>query len=515
MHELHTERLSRVRDEITRTKESDATGNDRLHMPLDDSIGTPKESQWLIACDENMAAESLPWNDNSPFPSSPNDDDELFLAGLDRVDDSFSTEVASPQDANDPIMELETLLDHGILYHSLAHKYSQVLRMYDEDFCVIPLSGDCRNNPFRVGMSTISSYDFLLHAVMAVSTQHLAKQNHCTTTLASMHNHWSTALHLFSQSLYSSQVVPLLDALLILVSFETTQSASAMWSVHLNGAYQLLEHHGPLEKCRDNPRMRAQLAMLLWWDVTIALISRRDPRFPMEYLDSFVIDDRNDGWSFFDLNGCPLGLLVAMARLAKLASVHEQTLRMEWTMFNRSPVDAALREVKEFVNDAEVGLDDIHNLEEEANTRRNRYHCVEAWRHAIMLYACRVFTREQDPYQLRQIDHLARIILDSVRCIPKTDILQKQLLFPVFLAASEACNETDRVFVRQYCKHWSNVSRFYHFESAATVLESVWDDWSLSTRGSYWWGVKISQGAAMGLPTEVHDMALAEELLLG
>jgi len=38
-----------------------------------------------------------------------------------------------------------------------------------------------------------------------------------------------------------------------------------MWAMHLNGAYQLLQQYGSLEKCRYNPRMRAQLAMLLWY----------------------------------------------------------------------------------------------------------------------------------------------------------------------------------------------------------------------------------------------------------
>ncbi|GJN79976.1 hypothetical protein PLIIFM63780_003500 [Purpureocillium lilacinum] len=145
-----------------------------------------------------------------------------------------------------------------------------------------------------------------------------------------------------------------------------------------------------------------------------------------------------------------------------------------------------LTEVKDFTNDAEVGFEDLNNLEEEAN----------------------------DPYQLRQIDHLARVILDSVRCIPETDILQKQLLLPVFLAACESCSETDRVFIRQYCKHWSKVSRFYHFESAAAVLEDIWKDWSLSTRSVYWWGVKVGNGGLMGSGVEAQG-TLAMELLLG
>ena len=247
-----------------------------------------------------------------------------------------------------------------------------------------------------------------------------------------------------------------------------------MWGVHLNGARKLLESAGAVRTCQRSARVRAQVAMLVWytnsivhfsisvmatcgtddmyrWDITVAFISRKRPRLPLTYLETLMAYNESDGWSFFTLNGCPAEFVMAMAQLAKLSSIYEQTSHMEWTIFNKFPVDVVIEEVKAYHNEEEVTSDDFDHLKEDPEARRNRFHCVEAWRHTIILYACRVFTLMQDENGMRLINHLARVILDHVRCIPHTDILQKQVLLPVFLAASEVGDERNRAFVRRWC----------------------------------------------------------------
>lgn len=56
-----------------------------------------------------------------------------------------------------------------------------------------------------------------------MSSQHLAKQNGSTDLMVEMHSHRSTALKLFSEALGQSDVLPLLDTLLILFSLEVEQ----------------------------------------------------------------------------------------------------------------------------------------------------------------------------------------------------------------------------------------------------------------------------------------------------
>lgn len=223
--------------------------------------------------------------------------------------------------------------------------------------------------------------------------------------------------------------------------------------------------------------------------------------------------DETDGWSFFTLNGCPAEFVLSMAQLAKLASIYELTTHMEWTSFNRFPVDAVIEEVKAYHNEEDVATGDFGHLDEDPDVRRNRFHCVEAWRHSIILYACRVFTPKQDGNGTRLITHLARVILDHVRCIPNSDILQKQVLLPVFLAASEVGDARNRAFVREWCKYWSITSRFYMFETAANLLEVIWKDWDTSTRDVYWWGIKIGPESWPKYNSMEPHMVL--ELLLG
>lgn len=401
----------------------------------------------------------------------------------------------------------------NIQYDDLAHKYRDVLTMYDEEFCVVPLTWDCRTNPFRAQMENIKKFPFLLHAILALSSQHLAKKNNDPSLVIEMYKHRSTALHLFSESLNYSSIVPLLDTILIMVNLETTQTATSTWGVHLSGAQSLLERDGAVERYGGNPHLQAQLAMIIWWDVTIAFIARKEPRLPATYLDMLAEQEKGDNWSFFGLNGCPVEFVKAMARLAKLAAIYMKTTRMEWTIFNRLPVDAVIEQIKNYVNEEAVDINNTVHLERDLDARQNRFHCIEAWRHAILLYAYRVFVPKQDHSKLRLISHLSRLILDSVRCIPKTDVLQKQLLLPLFLAGAEVIDETTRHFILEYCTHWSNTSRFYHFESAGVLLKAIWKDASISTRDEHWWGVKLRSEACTQSEGNVQPMV--SELLFG
>ncbi|KIW00467.1 uncharacterized protein PV09_07991 [Verruconis gallopava] len=402
-----------------------------------------------------------------------------------------------------------------IQFSNVADKYRAVLELYDRDYCVIPLSGDCQSNPFRVDNARIHDAPFLLHAVLALATQHLAKQNKTQDFSTEMLSHWSNAMQLFSCALSQPSQILMIDTLLILINFEITQSASAYWGVHLNGARNLLEQSSALQRIAVNSKLRAQVAMLVWWDVTIAFISRRQPRLPQTYLQAVKSCKESNSWSFFTLNGCPIEFVSSMARLAKLASIYEKTLQMEWTTFNDFPVFAEMCQIQAFVNPEHVFLDDLdaHTLDDNVDLKRNRYHCIEAWRNAILLYVYQVFLPRKDQDNVRKRAYLARSVLDNVRCIPRSDMIQKQVLLPVFLAGAEVKTDADREFSKQYCTYWSAASRFYHFGSASELLEEIWDEMDKSADEQYWWGVKVSSHGTTHADDKEDSMI--QEILLG
>jgi hypothetical protein len=248
------------------------------------------------------------------------------------------------------------------------------------------------------------------------------------------------------------------------------------------------------------------------WDATLAIISRTQPLLNPDYLQALMEHDDEEEWTFFELNGCPAELVKYMVQLATLAFTYEQVLIMEWASFNTFPVEDIIHRLQNWANDKDATADSITESEDDPDCRRNAFHCIEAWRHGLLLYALRVFYRPQTPAGLRSILHLARVVLDHVRCIPQTAIVQKQTLLPVFLAAAEVGEEATRSFVRQYCAHWSSTARYSMFGTVLTLLEIIWADWSDSARESYWWGVKVGHHRR---DVSSADGNLMSELLLG
>ncbi|KAK3641926.1 hypothetical protein LTR56_011027 [Elasticomyces elasticus] len=348
-----------------------------------------------------------------------------------------------------------SLLSQGVQFHNTAHQAGAILEMYDREFCVLPLTMDVQHNPFRVRSDSCEASSYLLHAVLAISAQHLAKKHCITQLLGEAQNHQALAVHHFRKALDHTPASRLLDTLLILVNFEATQTASSAWIVHLSGARRLLEVMGTAQACHSSPKARAQIAMLVWWDVTLACISRRQMSLPISYIEILRDYDGVDGWTFFALNGCPIELVFHMARLAKLASIYEQVIDLEHTTFQDGAVASIVDTVRFWNNPEDPTLEEIGVDSSNVASRRHRYHCIEAWRNGILLYCYRVFHRPADAAHVRVITHLAHLVLDHIRCIPRTEIVQKQVLLPLFLAAAEAEDETTRDFARTYCAYWN------------------------------------------------------------
>jgi Fungal specific transcription factor domain len=86
----------------------------------------------------------------------------------------------------------------------------------------MPLTHDYSANPFRVRLDRIQESPSLLHAVMALSSQHLAKIGRDASMATEMHSHQSTAMQLFSTALNNPNSEPVLDTLLLLIIFEAS-----------------------------------------------------------------------------------------------------------------------------------------------------------------------------------------------------------------------------------------------------------------------------------------------------
>lgn len=85
---------------------------------------------------------------------------------------------------------------------------------------------DVRDNPYRLKAKSCHLSPSLLHATLALSFQHLAKQRNSSDLEEKTHHHRSAAIQEFSQALVASRGSSLLDTLLNLVNLEVSLNQS-------------------------------------------------------------------------------------------------------------------------------------------------------------------------------------------------------------------------------------------------------------------------------------------------
>ncbi|KAL4906341.1 fungal-specific transcription factor domain-containing protein [Aspergillus multicolor] len=410
----------------------------------------------------------------------------------------------------------------------------RLLEMYDSEFCILPLTSDMPINPFRCQHQTPGSQgsSLLFHSVLALCCQHL--EGLTGSGSAEADEHRRKALQLLDGALQSKTIQDgfhLLDPILILFTLDCTLSASGTWTKHLNRAHTLLQACGG-PSALTTPRVRSQVGMLLWWDATLALLSRKGPIMDRAYLEFLVLWETQDEWSFFELTGCPRELVVHLYDLAELARQREIAAGMRWLSFSGVPVaemegrlggwrngdwgafDVAAANAEDLVGDGgsatALGLPNANpedngspghaddSLEESLHAAQDRYHCAETWRCGLLLYLERVFkSNPTNPKAKRQhrltLTKLARRIINHSQSCRRTSQTQKQLLLPIFLAGCETGDAEMREFVKGYCAYWGERSRYSMFYSAIVLLEEIWaapeGEGSGTTKGKgMWWG---------------------------
>ena len=375
----------------------------------------------------------------------------------------------------------------------------------DQEFCTRPLTKDFAFNPFRCREETSDGTNFLFHAILALSSHHLARTQGDVHLKTESLNHKSTAIKLYSEALLQPDIqhLALLDTLLILITLEAAQSALSTWKVHLVGAYNLIEAAGGVSVL-VTPRLRSQFGMLQWWDLTIALMSRQNPVFDEAYLNAIFSSGSDDSQLFFDLSGCPAVFAKFMTRLARTAAKFEATQFFAWARFDDSPVDELERCLKSWSNPYGNTCHNI-KIEEDPQVTRDSFHCVEAWRHALLIYILQVFRRDQREDNAKTTAYFARLILDHTRCIRRSSVTQKQVLLPVFLAGSEVLDVSSRKEICDYCSFWAEANGYYMFQNVADLLGSVWKDRKQHAEQPYWWGMTVdryTQTAAGSMTTQ-------------
>ncbi|KAK2756180.1 hypothetical protein FQN54_005588 [Arachnomyces sp. PD_36] len=400
------------------------------------------------------------------------------------------------------------------LSSAFRNDHDNLLQMYDVEFCVLPLTSDITVNPFRCQPQTSQGSRLLFHSILALCCQHLDRLTGSYSAEAVKHRSKAAQLlELAVQNEEGTNKFHLLEPILIMFTLDCTLSAIGTWSTHLTRAHSVLQACGGPDAL-SNPRVRSQVAMLAWWDTTLALISRQGPIMSQTYLDFLIRWEKEDEWSFFDLTGCPRELIMHLFELADLARQKEIASSMRWLNLDMTPIIEAEREITAWVNGfapLSHTLDDSNEddepTESQFDDQQDRYHCAEAWRYALLLYIQRIFKcndhRQRPP---RSIRRLLRLTVDHIRCVRRTSQIQKQLLLPIFLAGSEASDADTHEFVKEYCRYWAEKTRYEMFSSVPVLLQEIWDS-------GEWWGCVVDRKTKTG--SAMQGQVVATQFLFG
>ncbi|KAK6366489.1 hypothetical protein LTS17_010574 [Exophiala oligosperma] len=286
------------------------------------------------------------------------------------------------------------------------------------------------------------------------------------------------------------ETVPM-DTMLILFALDSLVSAVGPWKARLSDTYLRLESIGGVNFiASSSARFRAQLAMFVWWDCSVALLARSEPIFPASYYDLILSVDDNASWNIFTLSGVPPALFQYCRELTQLSSEKEQISNLRYAIFDNTRALELERCIREYTVGDFILSRGTADRWESIQGWHDYYNASNAWKYALMLYISRVlkWDRKSDEL-LPEITTLSRLVLDSIRCCRLDSPLQKQLLFPVFLAGSESLDSYSREFVRDYCEQWYQKCRYNMFREVSALLETIWAQRDLSHDNfSVWWG---------------------------
>lgn len=284
----------------------------------------------------------------------------------------------------------------------------------------------------------------------------------------------SRALSIFASHLNDLSIEAGISTSLLLIALDYAETAVSNWTIHLRGALHILESHGGIYLAEHRPNLRSQIAMLIWYDVNAALISRCGPIFPREYLKALMEWQSENEWSVLALNGLPDGMFLDMYDLVVAAA-------------NIAPVNL------ETMADLQSRF-----LNAEINIQGNRHlaSMSQVWKLGLLLYCSRIFPRSDlpSPFSIASAENMEATmniadfnypldphclsfqILSMVADLPPDSNFQKQCLMPTILAACEmsAADWQYRNVAVQYCEHWKEKTGIWIFDTGLEFMRGVW-----------------------------------------
>ena len=119
-----------------------------------------------------------------------------------------------------------------------------------------------------------------------------------------------------------------------------------------------------------------------------------------------------------------------------------------------------------------------------AAEQRDLLHISESFRFSALLYVTRL-AHPFLPSSAPEFQSTVNLVLYHITALPITSCVNKFLLWPLFLAGTEAVDSSHRDLIRQRCLEIQRESGFYNNISCLEVLERVWMDGEVGAGQDY------------------------------
>jgi len=110
-----------------------------------------------------------------------------------------------------------------------------------------------------------------------------------------------------------------------------------------------------------------------------------------------------------------------------------------------------------------------------ATEQRDLLHISESFRYSALLYVTRL-AHPFLPSSAPEFQSTVSLVLSHITALPITSCVNKFLLWPLFIAGTEAVEQRHRDLIRARCLEIQRESGFYNNISCLEVLERVWMD---------------------------------------
>lgn len=361
-------------------------------------------------------------------------------------------------------------------YFQLPAAILEQVAFYTWRFSPVTLTYDVKANPWQACLPQIDQAPFLLDAVRALATRHRSHLEETPESLSVLELK-DRALSSFAHSIGNVSLEVGISVSLLLIVIDYSECAFGNWTVHLQGVRRMIEAAGGIKVGETHTQIRAQLAQLVWYDTTAALLSRQGPVFPREYTEHVVSWKSDSQWSLLALNGYPDLAFLDMYDIAE-AATHASSLS------------------DGHVTGLEMKLWLARFDTDEGTTDKDITALTDCWRLGLLLYCTRVFHHGESVKRKARL--LAEEIMWLIHELPPYSNKQKQAVVPLFLAGCEIESFRFRRIAIEYCQRWKKRSGLWLCQTVLDLLQTIWAAVDENPEKDVWWGDFVNPSSESG-----------------